>query len=84
MENIAALLLPALLAVLLVRMLLRPAGLALKLAAHALGGFLCLWVLNTVSGFTGLCLPVNAVTVASAGFLGLPGIALVVLLELAA
>jgi hypothetical protein len=35
-----------------------------------------------VSSFTGLMLPINAVTVLLAGTLGAPGIALIVLLEL--
>ncbi len=81
MENFVTLLIPALLAVFLIRALLAPLRLACKLAIHSGCGFLCLWLLNTVSGFTGISLPVNAVTVAVAGFLGLPGIGLLALLE---
>lgn len=84
MENFVTLLIPALLAVFLIRMLLAPIKLILKLGAHSVCGFLCLWLLNTVSGFTGIFLPVNAITVAVAGFLGLPGIALIAILEMAA
>ena len=84
MENFVTLLIPVLLAVFLVRMLLLPMKLVCKLGIHSVCGFLCLWLLNTVSGFTGIYLPVNAVTVAIAGFLGLPGIALIALLEMAA
>lgn len=83
MENIVVLLIPALLAVFLVRMLLMPIRAFLKLALHSGCGFLCLWLLNTVSGFTGIYLPVNAVTVLIAGFLGIPGIGLIALLEVA-
>lgn len=84
MENVAALLIPALMGVLTVRALLRPVGLVCKTVICAGSGFLCLWLLNTVSGYTGLALPVNAVTVALAGVLGVPGIGLIALLELLA
>ena len=81
MENILALLIPALLAVLLIRLLVMPVKLAAKLLLHSAAGLLCLGVLNSVSGFTGIFFPINAVTVLIAGFLGLPGITLMTLLE---
>ena len=81
MENILALLIPALLAVLLIRLLVLPMKLAAKLLLHSAAGLLCLGLLNSVSGFTGIFFPINAVTVLIAGFLGLPGIALMTLLE---
>lgn len=84
MENFVILLIPALLAVFLIRMLILPMRLLFKLLLHSGCGFLCLWLLNTVSGFTGLYLPVNAITVAIAGVLGLPGIALIAFLEVMA
>ena len=76
MESILTLLLPALAALLLCRVLLTP----VKWGIHAGLGFLCLWLLNTVSGITGLYLPINAVTVLLASFFGMPGIGLVALL----
>ena len=82
MEEFAALLIPGLLAVLLVRLLLMPIRFAVKAALYSGCGFLCLWLLNTVSGFTGVYFPINAVTVLTAGFLGLPGIALMALLAI--
>lgn len=81
MENILALLIPALLAVLLIRLLVLPMKLAAKLLLHSAAGLLCLGLLNSVSGFTGIFFPINAVTVLISGFLGLPGIALMTLLE---
>ncbi len=84
MENYVTLLIPALLAVFLLRILLMPIRMAFKLLLHSGCGFACLWLLNTVSGFTGVYLPVNAATVLIAGFLGLPGIGLLALLEIAA
>lgn len=83
MENFVSLLIPLLLSLLLFRLLLLPIRLVFKLAIHSGCGFLCLWLLNTVSGFTGIYLPVNAVTVLIAGFLGIPGLGLITLLEIA-
>ena len=82
MENFVTLLIPFLLAILLLRVMVLPAALALKLAVHSGCGFLCLWILNTASASTGISLPVNAVTILIAGFLGLPGIGLIALLEM--
>ena len=82
MENFVTLLIPALLAVVLIRMLMMPMKLIFKIAVHSGCGFLCLWMLNSVSGFTGIYLPINAVTVAVAGFLGIPGIGLIAVLEM--
>ena len=80
METWITLLIPALLTVVLVRLLLLPLRFLLKLAIHSGCGFLCLWLLNTVSGFTGILFPMNAVTVLISGILGLPGIGLLALL----
>ena len=82
MENFVMLLIPALLLVLLLRLLVLPMKMVFKLLLHSGCGFLCLWLLNTVSGFTGFFLPINAVTVFIAGFLGIPGIGLIALLEI--
>lgn len=84
MENFVTLMIPVLLSIFLVRMLLLPMKLICKLGIHGMCGFLCLWLLNSVSGFTGVSLPINAVTAAIAGFLGLPGIALIAFLEMTA
>ena len=83
MENIVTLLIPVLLGIALLRTLLLPLRLIFKLVLHSGCGFLCLWLLNTVSGFTGIYLPVNSITVLIAGFLGIPGIGLIALLEIA-
>ena len=80
MENFVTLLIPVLLGFLLVRLLLLPVKLIVKAGIHAACGFLCLWLLNTVSPMTGIAFPMNAVTVLTAGTLGLPGIGLMALL----
>ena len=82
MEKIVALLLPALLAVVLVRCLLLPMKWIFKIGLHSGCGFLCLWLLNTIAPFYGITFPMNAVTVLTAGTLGLPGIGLLAMLAI--
>lgn len=79
MEKIAVLLIPALMTLLLIRWLLLPIRTLCKVALHSLCGFLCLWMLNTLSPFTGIAFPVNGITVLTAGTLGIPGIGIVAL-----
>ena len=81
MENLIPLLLPAVLSVMGIGLMLKPMKWALRAALHGFGGFACLWLINSASVFTGLSLPLNAATVLLSGTLGIPGIALVALLE---
>ena len=80
MEIFVTLLIPAVLAIVLIRLLLMPLKLGFKIAIHCACGFVCVWLLNSVSGFTGIFFPINAVTVLVSGVLGLPGIALLAVL----
>ena len=80
MEKFVALLIPALLAVILIRLLLLPVKWIFKIGIHSGCGFVCLWLLNTIAPFTGIAFPMNAVTVLTAGTLGLPGIGLMAVL----
>ena len=80
MESYVTLLIPALLALVLVRLLVLPMKLIFKLLLHSGCGFVCLWLLNSIAGFTGIFFPINAVTVLTAGVLGLPGIGILALL----
>ena len=82
METLLLALIPILLLVLILRLLLLPMNWVLRTAAHAGGGFLCLWILNMVSGLTKIYIPYNAVTISAAGFLGVPGILLLGAIEL--
>ena len=76
MENILSVLIPVALVLVLLRILALPIRWSVKLLINGIGGFLCLWLLNWISGFTGVFFPINPITAAIAGFLGLPGIAL--------
>ena len=80
MEKFVTLAIPALMAILLVRLMLVPLGAFLKLGIHSGCGFVCLWLLDSISCFTGIGFPINAATVLLAGFGGLPGIGLMALL----
>ena len=82
MENFASLILPILLLCLLIRLMVLPIRLGWKILINSACGFLCLWLLNAISGFSGVWFPINAVTVITAGFLGLPGIALLAVVQI--
>ena len=82
MENFVSILIPLLLLTLVLKVMVLPVRWFWKLFVNSACGFLCLWLLNSISGFTGLLFPINAVTAAVAGFLGLPGIALLAILQL--
>lgn len=82
MEQLLYCLSPALLGVAALRAMLLPLRWFWKVAIHSGCGFLCLWLLNTLTPFTGILFPMNAVTVAVAGLLGLPGIGLLALLTI--
>lgn len=82
MENYAALIFPILLFCILIRLIMLPIRWFWKVLLNSACGFLCLWILNSMAGFTGLYFPINAVTTVVAGFLGLPGIGLLALAQL--
>jgi len=81
MKSFSTLFIPALLVFLLLRIIAMPIRWFWKVFINSACGFLCLWVLNSVSSFTGLLFPVNLVTVVIAGFLGLPGIGMLALVQ---
>lgn len=76
-----SLLLPLLLVGLLLRLMVMPIRWFWKLFLNSGCGFLCLWLLNSVSLFTGFVFPINYVTALVAGFLGLPGIVFLALVQ---
>ncbi len=81
MEAILTLLIPIALLVVLLYVLLSPIKLGWKLLLHGFCGFLCLWLLNLISVYTGILFPINPVTVLIAGFLGVPGLLLLALVQ---
>ena len=81
MEKFVTVAVPVLLLLVLIRVILLPMKVVWKLLLNSACGFLCLWLLNWISGFTGIYFPINFVTAAIAGFLGLPGMALLALAQ---
>lgn len=82
MENVVSVILPLCLVLMLIRVVALPIKLVWKVLIHSGCGFLCMWILNWSAGLTGISVPVNPVTAAIAGFLGLPGIGLIALGQL--
>lgn len=82
MENLLTLLITLAALILVVKILAAPIRLLWKILLHSAFGFLCLWILNLVSGFTGVVFPLNILTCAVAGFLGVPGILILLIVEL--
>ena len=81
MENFAAIFITALLIFGLLHLIALPIRWSVKILLNSACGFLCLFLLNTISGFTGIYFPINYVTVVIAGFLGLPGIGALALVQ---
>ncbi len=81
MENIEYVFAAATALLLLLRVVMLPVRLIWKIVINSAGGFACLWLLNTISGFTGIMFPLNTVTVLVAGVLGFPGIGALALVQ---
>ena len=79
MENILGLLIPVLIAVLVFKLLFSQVKLIWKIAVNSLSGFICLWLLNLASGITGIVFEINFITTLLVGFLGVPGIILLLI-----
>lgn len=82
MKNYASFLIPGLIGLFLFRLTWIPIRKTWQLAVHSAAGLAGLVLCNCLSGITGLVFPINAVTVLMAGFGGLPGIALLAILEM--
>ena len=81
MESILAIVVPVVLAILALKLLLTPMKIIWKLALNSLSGFICLWLLNLVSGITGIVFEIHLLTTLIVGFLGIPGIVLLVIVH---
>lgn len=62
-------------------LLAKPLKWIFKLLLNALSGFIALVLINLVGGLIGLSLTVNVVNCLVAGFLGLPGVILLILIK---
>ena len=82
MENIVALIVPVLIALLVIKFLFSQVKLIWKIAVNSISGFVCLWLLNLAAGLTGIVFEINFITALIVGFLGIPGIILLVIGQL--
>lgn len=76
MEDFLNIFIPVVLVFGFLRLCLVPLKWFWKLGVNSLCGFVCLWLLDLISGYTGIFFPINPVTASIAGFLGIPGIVL--------
>ncbi|NLG87292.1 MAG: pro-sigmaK processing inhibitor BofA [Firmicutes bacterium] len=63
------------------RLFLLPLKIVMRLVYNGLIGGIVLWLLNLLGSFIGLFIPINPITALTVGFLGLPGILLILLLQ---
>lgn len=62
-------------------LLLVPLKLLLKFLLNGIIGGVVLWILNLVGGLIGVTIAINPVTALTVGFLGIPGLLLILLLQ---
>ncbi|MBU7007595.1 pro-sigmaK processing inhibitor BofA family protein [Phosphitispora fastidiosa] len=63
------------------RVMVVPIKLIVKLIVNGIVGGLVLWVVNYFGAFLNLHIPLNPVTALTAGFLGIPGIVLLIVIQ---
>lgn len=63
------------------RILVKPFKLAFKIVINSIFGLLLLWGYNFVGQQLGIVIPINLLTVILAGFLGIPGLILLIILN---
>lgn len=69
------------LAYLFIKIITAPMRLIFKVLFNAACGFVCLFLLNLLSDYTGIVFELSFVSAAIVGFLGLPGIVLLLVLQ---
>lgn len=82
MTIIAAYIFGIILLYVLGRMFLMPLKLIFKLIYNALIGGAMLWAVNYIGGHFAFSIAINPLTAVIAGFLGLPGVLLLILIKL--
>ena len=81
-EGLTTIIIPVVVGLLVLKFLLSQIGCLLKFVIHAASGFACLWLLNLAAVYTGITIEINLITVLISGFLGIPGIILLVIGQL--
>lgn len=80
-DTAVAFLIGLLLLFLLARILLVPLKFIIRLLFNAAIGGALLWIANLAGRFIGVAVPINPITALLAGFLGVPGVVLVVAVQ---
>ena len=80
-QKIIAAILAGFFIIALLRVFSAPLRVALRLLANTLLGFLALWVVQLTSGLTGIALGMNLWNALVVGILGVPGFALLLLIQ---
>ena len=80
-QKIIAAILAGFFLIALIRVFSAPLKLALKLLANTALGFLALWAVGLTAGVTGIALGLNLWNALVIGILGLPGFALLLLVQ---
>ncbi|WP_227763684.1 pro-sigmaK processing inhibitor BofA family protein [Zhaonella formicivorans] len=63
------------------RILVKPFKLVFKILFNSIFGLLLLWGYNFIGNYLGIIIPINLLTVLIAGFLGIPGLILLIILN---
>ena len=79
MSEIPALLIGALILVLFWKLLSVPLKFVWKMSCNALLGWLMLWVVNSLTAWTGVAVPVTFWTALGVGVFGIPGLVALIL-----
>ncbi|GBG56047.1 pro-sigmaK processing inhibitor BofA [Sporomusaceae bacterium FL31] len=64
------------------RIFLMPLKLVFRLIYNGIIGGIMLWVVNLVGGYIGFTIGINVITALIAGFLGIPGVILLILFKI--
>lgn len=81
MENILALLIPVVIGIIVLKFVMNQIGCLWKIIVNSLSGFVCLWLLNLLSGITGIVFEINIFTTLVTGAFGIPGIIFLVVMQ---
>lgn len=82
MSEIISIVVAVVLAFLFIKLLTTPMRWLIKLLVNAGCGFVALFLLNMLSGFTGIVFELNFISSAIVGVLGLPGVAVLLVAKL--
>lgn len=82
MEQLIAVLIPVLLLAIVIKVLTTPIKWIFKLLCHAAMGFVCLFLLNQFTVYTGITFELTPVTCLVSGIGGVPGVVVLALMQL--